>query len=76
VSEATALMIELRDLVTSWTRHDRVLPGGYRAKEIGRLLHDLGGEDLMQSAYYFATSINPAASTLSLLWDGIGEWRW
>lgn len=70
------LMLELRDLTRGWTRHDRILPGEEEARDIGRRLYELGGAALMQEAYYFVTGLNPAASSLSALWDGIGEWRW
>jgi hypothetical protein len=76
VTEVRALYDELLDLTREWTRHDRILPNEERAKAIGRRLHHLGGTPLMRMAYYHATGVNPAASVLSLLWDGIGEWRW
>jgi hypothetical protein len=76
VIEVRALYDELLDLTREWTRHDRALPNAERAKAIGRRLYHLGGESLMQMAYYHATAANPAASMLSMLWDGIGEWRW
>ena len=41
-----------------------------------RQLHEKGGETLMQMAYYHAAHANPAASVLSLLWDGVGAWKW
>ena len=76
VLQRQKLMLELRDLVKPWTRHEKTLPGEDRAKAIGRELHTVGGEEIMQSAYYFVTSVNPAASVLSLLWHGIGKWEW
>lgn len=72
---AVPLFIELRDLTRRWSRHDAELPES-RARAIGEKLYRLGGEELMQRAYYYATSINPAASNLSFMWDGIGEWEW
>jgi hypothetical protein len=75
-TEVRALYDELLDLTREWTRHDRILPNEERVKAIGRRLCVLGGESLMQMAYYHATAANRAASVLSLLWDGIGEWRW
>jgi hypothetical protein len=74
--EVRALYDELLDVTRDWTRHDRTLPNEARVKAIGRELYDLGGESLMQMAYYHATAANPAATVLALLWDGIGEWRW
>jgi hypothetical protein len=76
VTEFRALYDELLDLTREWSRHDRALPNEERAKAIGRQLHELGGTSLMRMAYYHATTANRAASVLSLLWDGIGEWRW
>jgi hypothetical protein len=76
MTEVRALYDELLDVTREWTRHDRILPGEERARAIGRRLHELDGESLMQMAYYHATAVNPAATVLSLLWDGIGEWKW
>jgi hypothetical protein len=30
----------------------------------------------MAQAYHFVTGINPAASALIPIWDGIGDWDW
>jgi hypothetical protein len=76
VTEVHALYDELLELTRAWTRHDRILPNEIRVKAIGRQLYELGGEQLMRMAYYHATAANRAASVLSLLWDGIGEWSW
>jgi hypothetical protein len=74
-SDAKALFDELRDLTKSWTRHDLMLSRN-EAREIGWELHRLGGWPLMAQAYYFVTGINPAASALVAIWDGIGDWDW
>jgi hypothetical protein len=76
VTEVRALYDELLDLTREWTRHDRILPNEARVKAIGRRLYELGGEPLMQMAYYHATDANRAATALSAFWDGIGEWKW
>ena len=76
MSEIRALYDELIEVTRGWTRHDRVLPGEDRAKAIGRRLYQIGGEGLMQTAYYHATASNRAAAYLSALWDGIGLWKW
>jgi hypothetical protein len=76
MSAARALFDELIEVTREWTRHDRILPHEDRAKAIGRRLHELGGEQLMQMAYYHATGANRAATVLSMFWDGIGEWKW
>jgi len=46
------------------------------AREIGWKLYRLGGWPLMAQAYHFVTGINPAATALVALWDGIGDWDW
>ena len=74
-SDAKALFDELRDLAISWTRHDLMLSRN-EAREIGWKLHRLGGWGLMAQAYTFVTGINPAATALLRIWDGIGEWDW
>jgi hypothetical protein len=74
-SDAKALFDELRDLTKSWTRYDLMLSHD-EAREIGWKLHRLGGWGLMAQAYTFVTSINPAATALLEIWDGIGEWDW
>jgi hypothetical protein len=76
VSEVRALYDELLEVTREWTRHDRILPNEERGKAIGRRLYEIGGEKLMQMAYYHATAANRAATFLAALWDGIGEWRW
>lgn len=76
MSEVGALWDELLEVTRPWSRHDRVLPNEARTKAIGRRLYELGGEELMRVVYYHVTGANPAASNLSLLWDGIGDWRW
>jgi hypothetical protein len=76
MTEVRALYDELLDVTRDWTRHGRILSGEERARAIGRRLYEIGGESLMQMGYYHATAVNPAASVLSLFWDGIGDWRW
>jgi hypothetical protein len=76
MSETRALYDELLAITRDWTRHDRILPNEARAKAIGRELYELGGESLMEMAYYHATGANRAATVLSAFWDGIGGWRW
>jgi hypothetical protein len=75
-TEVRALYDELLALTGDWSRHDPILRNENRVKAIGRRLHELGGEPLMQMAYYHATDANRAATILSALWDGIGEWKW
>lgn len=45
-----------------------------RTRELGALLHDLGGFDLMSWA---CNQFEPNdRSNLDRLWDGVGPWRW
>ena len=74
-SDAKLLFDELRDLTKSWTRHDLMLSRN-EAREIGSKLYRLGGWPLMAQAYHFVTGINPAATALLALRDGIGDWDW
>jgi hypothetical protein len=76
MSEVQDLYDELLYVTHDWTRHARILPNEERARALGRRLYEIGGEGLMQMAYYRATGANPAATVLSALWDGIGEWKW
>jgi hypothetical protein len=76
VTSVRALYDELLEVSREWTRHDRILPNEERARALGRRLYEIGGEGLMQMAYYHATAANPAATVLAALWDGIGEWKW
>jgi hypothetical protein len=77
-ASATRLIVELCDVTRDWDRHQKLLPleQEVRARAIGMELYQLGGEALMQDAYYEAHAMNPAASIVQALWDGIGEWRW
>ena len=74
-SEAKALFDELRDLTKNWTRHNVMLSRN-EAREIGWKLYRLGGWPLMAQGYHFVTGINPAATTLLAIWNGIGDWDW
>lgn len=68
------------ELVAIGTVQGFLLPGGKkdeRTQKIGRALHRIGGEDLMQEVHAAVSSRlgRPAPAHLDVAWNGIGEWR-
>lgn len=49
----------------------------FRTREIGQVLYEIEGHELMMRAYYEVRNRHGAGSSRSLemAWDGIGEWR-
>jgi hypothetical protein len=77
VSNADPLFQRLVDLTKRWNTFEDVPPSQRsECAEIGRKLYDLGGEPMMQRAYYHAHGHNRAAHVVAAYWDGIGDWRW
>ena len=73
----TDLFTALAALSDQWAMDGQV-PGFQIAEcvAIGRELYNLGGEALMQEAYYHAKGSNRCASVIQAYWDGIGDWQW
>ncbi len=71
-------LLELERVIEDHRRRDpRRFEIADELKRIGEQLHQAGGEDLMTRGFYHVVDRHGmnAASPLSRIWDGIGEWR-
>lgn len=71
------LFARLKALTRNWNQIDAVPRSQQEeCKDIGKLIHAMGGEDAMREAYYAAKDANPYVCVIQAYWHGIGEWQW